>query len=91
MARKTKIGTVLHVNAPTIRIRVDWMRPHPIYNKQYRKSRSLLAHLPTTVQVQVGDQVEIEETRPISRSKSWRVTRLISAAKAQLQDDGEQA
>lgn len=83
MARKRKQGTILHFLSPTARVRVDEMRRHPLYNKQYRTSVSLLVHVPTTTIVNVGDIIVIEETRPISKRKSWQVVEVVKQAAVQ--------
>lgn len=81
MAQKRKQGIILHLNTPTARVRVDEMRRHPIYSKQYRTSTSLLTHVPNNLTVGVGDIVTIEETRPISKRKAWQVIAVVKAAK----------
>ncbi len=74
MAKKQKIALVLHVQPKTARVRVDRMLRHPIYEKAYRSSQSLLADLGPGTDVHVGDTVTIEEIRPVSKRKAWRVT-----------------
>lgn len=49
---------------------------HPLYGKQYTRSRKYTAHDEKN-QAHVGDKVEIIETRPISRHKSFRLERII--------------
>jgi len=53
---------------------------HPLYGKYVAKSKKYHAHDETN-QFKAGDTVEIAESKPISRSKSWVVTRLVQAAK----------
>ncbi|MBI2590162.1 mitochondrial small ribosomal subunit protein uS17m [Candidatus Berkelbacteria bacterium] len=81
MARKRKIGKVVKVNAPTARIRVDRMHRHPLYDKAYQVSRNILAHIPAELTLNIGDFVEIEENRPISKRKAWVVLKVAEAAK----------
>lgn len=80
MARKRKQGTIVHLNVPTARVRVDEMRRHPVYGKQFRLSTSILAHVPATVQTAVGDVVLIEETRPVSKRKAWQILEVVKRA-----------
>jgi len=53
---------------------------HPIYGKYIVRSTRYHAH--TETPYNQGDLVEIQEGRPISRTKSWSVTRLVTAAAA---------
>ena len=53
---------------------------HPLYGKFIVKSTKYHAHDETN-QYNEGDLVEIEETRPVSKTKSWAVTKLIEAAR----------
>lgn len=80
MARKRKQGTVKHINHPTARIRVDEMRRHPVYGKQYRTSVSLLTHVPADLKVSLGDTVIIEEIRPVSKRKAWQIVTVTKQA-----------
>ena len=80
MARKRKQGIILHLNIPTARVRVDEMRRHPVYGKQFRTSTSILSHVPTDVAVNLGDIVTIEETRPFSKNKSWQIVAVVKRA-----------
>jgi len=81
MAKKQKTALVLHVQPKTARVRVDRMLRHPIYEKDYRSSKSLLAHLNDGVTVQPGDMVTIEEIRPVSKRKAWAVVNVVNKAK----------
>jgi len=81
MARKRKQGIILHLVTPTARVRVDEMRRHPVYGKQFRTSTSLLTHVPSKLTVGVGDTVTIEETRPISKRKAWQIVTVDKVAK----------
>lgn len=78
MARTAQTGTVVHVNLPTIRVRVEDVRRHPIYEKPYRVTRSFLVHVPADMTVNLGDTVEITECRPVSKRKSHVLTRVVS-------------
>lgn len=64
----------------TIVVRVDTVRPDRSYRKIVRRSRKLHAHDERN-EAKVGDLVRIVETRPISKTKSWRLAEVIEAAK----------
>ena len=53
---------------------------HPLYRKVVHASKRIKAH--DELNCQVGDEVQIVESRPISRTKSWVVARLVQAAAA---------
>lgn len=56
----------------TVVVRVDRVKTHPIYHKKYKASTRFMAHNENSA-LKVGDEVEIEETRPMSKKKRWRV------------------
>jgi small subunit ribosomal protein S17 len=60
----------------TVTVRVDRMVRHPLYGKYVRRSTKYHAHDETN-ECHVGDTVLIEESRPISKSKSWKVAQLL--------------
>lgn len=62
--------------AKTVVIRVTRAKRHPKYHKQYTVSKKYKAH-DENREYHVGDVVEIEESRPISKEKRWRVIRKI--------------
>ncbi len=64
----------------TIVVRVDTVKMHPRYKKVIRRSSKLHAHDEQN-EAKVGDIVLIVETRPLSRMKRWRLTRVVEAAK----------
>jgi small subunit ribosomal protein S17 len=65
--------------AKTIVVRVDRKVLHPVYKKYMRRSSKLVAH-DEERQARTGDTVELVFTRPISRTKRWRLLRVVSAA-----------
>jgi small subunit ribosomal protein S17 len=65
----------------TVTVLVERRVKHPLYGKYVAKSKKYHAHDETN-QYKDGDTVEISESKPISRSKSWVVTRLVEPAKA---------
>lgn len=84
MAKKV-IGTVSSdVQDKTIVITTTTRKTHPIYGKQYTVSRKFTAHDEKN-EAKVGDRVEISETRPISKNKSWKLDRVIETGHAQVE------
>ncbi|MFO0759793.1 MAG: 30S ribosomal protein S17 [Byssovorax sp.] len=61
----------------TVTVEVTRNSPDPVYKKYVRQRERYKAHDETN-QYKVGDRVEIQEHRPISRDKRWLVTRLVS-------------
>jgi small subunit ribosomal protein S17 len=76
-SRKTRQGVVVSA-APdkTVTVRVERRFPHPLYGKQVTRSKKYHAHDENN-EYQVGDVVRIMETRPLSKTKRWRVIELI--------------
>jgi small subunit ribosomal protein S17 len=75
--RKTRVGEVIGDKmAKTVIVAVDTPRKHPIYKKTIRRSVKYYAH-DEKKQCKLGDTVRIEETRPLSRLKRWRVVEII--------------
>ena len=64
----------------SVTVVVERKMKHPLYGKFIVKSTKYHAHDETN-QYNEGDLVEIEETRPVSKTKSWAVTKLIEAAR----------
>jgi small subunit ribosomal protein S17 len=92
MARKL-VGTVASdVQDKTIIIAVARRVTHPIYGKQYTVTKRFAAHDEQN-EAHIGDRVEIVETRPISKSKTWRLSRVIETGHAviTLKDDTAEA
>jgi small subunit ribosomal protein S17 len=63
----------------TVVVEVTRNAPHPVYKKYVRQRKRYKAHDETN-QYKVGDRVEIQEHRPISRDKRWLVTKLVARA-----------
>ncbi len=64
----------------TIVVKVDRVKAHPRYKKVVRRSVKFKAHDPEN-RANVGDVVLIEETRPLSKTKNWRLLEIVEAAK----------
>jgi len=79
-ARRRLTGTVVSAKmAKTIVVRIDRRIAHPKYGKYYTMSTKLKAHDEKAV-AKVGDVVEIEETRPLSKEKRWRYLSTVKPA-----------
>jgi small subunit ribosomal protein S17 len=79
--RKERRGVVVSsAMDKTIVVRVDTQKPHPVYKKVVRQSRKFHAHDEANV-AKAGDVVRIVETRPISKTKSWRLAEVLEEAK----------
>lgn len=63
----------------TVSVMIERHVKHSLYGKIIRRSKKYLAHDETN-QAKVGDTVEIRESRPISKNKSWVVTRVVQVA-----------
>jgi small subunit ribosomal protein S17 len=74
---KTIIGTVSSDKTDkTIVVTVHTRKTHPLYRKQYTVSRKFMAHDEKN-EAQIGDKVEIAETRPLSARKRFVLSRII--------------
>lgn len=77
--RKHKVGIVVSDSMEkTIVVRIDRSSKHPIYNRIMSKSTKVMAH-DEKKEAKVGDKVSIEETRPLSKNKRWRLIEIIKA------------
>ena len=65
----------------TITILVERKVPHPVYKKYVRRSTKIHAHDETN-QCKEGDIVVIEQCRPLAKTKSWRLVKVIAQAVA---------
>ena len=64
----------------TVTVRIERRTTHPLYGKVMTRSGKYHAHDETN-ECKEGDLVTIEECRPLSRTKSWRVVKLLEKAK----------
>ena len=79
--RKTRIGTVVSDKMDkTIVVAVEDSYQHPLYKKTMKRTYKLKAHDENN-ECGIGDTVEVMETRPLSKDKRWRLTRIIEKAK----------
>jgi small subunit ribosomal protein S17 len=76
-SRKVRVGTVTSdKQEKTVTVSVERRFPHPLYGKQVKRTKKYHAHDENN-EYQVGDTVRIVETRPLSKTKRWRVVELI--------------
>jgi small subunit ribosomal protein S17 len=79
--RKTRIGVVSsNKMSKTITVNVERKVKHPIYGKFVKKTTKFHAHDEKN-ECTVGDVVRIMETRPLSKTKRWRLIEVVEKAK----------
>ncbi|HVD03290.1 MAG TPA: 30S ribosomal protein S17 [Candidatus Dormibacteraeota bacterium] len=79
--RKVRVGLVVSDKMEkTIVVQVEDLRAHNLYRKVLRRSRRFQAHDETN-ECRVGDRVRIMETKPLSRTKRWRVVEIVERAR----------
>ncbi len=76
--KKTKQGRVISNKMDkTVVVAVESYRPHPLYRRAMRRIKKFKAHDEQNA-CGLGDVVRIEETRPLSKEKRWRVVEILS-------------
>jgi small subunit ribosomal protein S17 len=79
--RKVRIGLVVSDKMDkTVVVQVEDLRAHNLYRKVLRRNRRFQAHDETN-ECRTGDRVRIMETRPLSRTKRWRVVDIVEKAR----------
>lgn len=79
--RKQFIGTVVSDKMDkTVVVMVETLVKHPLYGKYVKRRKKYMAHDENN-ECRVGDKVLIEETRPLSRRKRWRVRQILERGK----------
>ena len=77
---RTLVGTVTSDKMDkTVTVLVERRVKHPLYGKYIVQNKKYHAHAESNT-CGIGDKVEIAESRPISKTKSWKVTRVIEKA-----------
>jgi len=80
MPLKEQIGIVIsNKMEKTIVIKVENRYPHPIYAKTMVKTKKYLVHDENQT-CNVGDQILVQESRPLSKKKRWKLVKIISKA-----------
>lgn len=76
--RKIRVGSVVSTRMDkTAVVELVWKQRHRIYRKQMRRVTRFYVHDPDG-QCKIGDTVRIQETRPISRTKHWRLLEIMT-------------
>ena len=76
--RKTRVGSVVSTRMDkTAVVEMVWKQRHRVYRKQMRRVTRFYVHDPEG-QCRIGDTVRIQETRPISRTKHWRLLEIMA-------------
>jgi small subunit ribosomal protein S17 len=76
--RKTRFGKVIgDIMDKTVIVAVDTPRRHPLYKKTIRRIVKYYAHDEAKISKK-GDTVKLEETRPLSKLKRWRVVEVVT-------------
>ena len=79
--RKERVGVVLSNKMDkTITVAAQFKEKHPMYGKFVRKTKKYYAHDEKN-ECNIGDTVRIMETRPLSKSKRWRLVTIIERVK----------
>ena len=79
--RKERIGIVSSNKMDkSITVAVKWKEKHPIYGKFVSKTKKFHAHDEKN-ECNIGDTVRIMETRPLSKTKRWRLVEIVEKAK----------
>ena len=82
--RKTRTGTVVSTKMnKTIVVDVERRKAHPLYGKIIKRSKKYYVH-DEREEAQPGDFVRIQETRPISKTKSWRLVEVVRKSEDNL-------
>ena len=79
--RKERIGKVVSDKMQkTVVVSLTRQVPHPLYKKYFKKTTKFVAH-DENGDAKTGDTVRIMETRPLSKTKRWRVVEVLERAK----------
>jgi small subunit ribosomal protein S17 len=79
--RKIRTGVVVSDRMDkTVVVQVESRKAHRLYRKMVRRTSKLHAHDDSN-EAQVGDVVRLMETRPLSKTKRWRVVEIVEKAK----------
>lgn len=79
--RKVRSGRVVSDSMEkTVIVAIETLVRHPLYGRTMRRTTKFKAHDEAN-ECGIGDTVELTETRPISKEKRWRVSRVVEKAK----------
>jgi small subunit ribosomal protein S17 len=78
--RKVRTGVVVSDKMDkTVVVQIEQRKAHPLYGKMLRRTSKLQAHDEEN-QAHIGDRVRIVETRPLSKTKRWRLAEIVERA-----------
>lgn len=89
MARKLVGQVVSDIQDKTIVVAVNRSVTHPLYGKRYTVTKKFAVHDEKN-SAHIGDKVEIVETKPISKRKSWILSKIAEAGHAEVEVKGEE-
>ena len=79
--RKVRVGKVVsNKMEKTIVVAIEEVVQHKLYKKSVKRTVKFKAHDENN-EAQIGDRVQIMETRPLSREKRWRLVKIVEKAK----------
>ena len=79
--RRVLTGTVISTTMDkTVVVEVVSLKAHPVYKKRYRTTKKYYVHDEEN-QCNTGDRISISETRPLSKTKRWRVLDIVERAR----------
>ena len=84
MAKKVTGVVTSDVQDKTIVVTMTSRQTHPLYGKQFTRSRKFTAHDEKN-EAKKGDVVELVETRPVSKNKTWKLDRIVEAGHAEIE------
>lgn len=80
-SRRVLTGTVISSTMDkTVVVEVVSIKAHPVYKKRYRTTKKYYVHDEEN-QCSAGDKISISETRPLSKTKRWRVLDIVERAR----------
>lgn len=83
VSKRTLTGTVVSDKMDkTVTVLVERQVMHPVLGKVVRRSKKYHAHSAAN-EFKMGDTVTIEETKPMSKTKTWKVTKLVEKARVE--------
>ena len=78
--KNTKIGVVDSISGfKTVRVALERLVQHPLYGKFLRRRTRLMVH-DEQGQAKLGDTVKVVQCRPMSKTKAWRLVRIVKRA-----------
>lgn len=81
--KKTKSGVVVSLSGDkSIRVGIEFLVKHPKYGKYIRRKTKLGVHDEKN-EAKIGDVVEIMECRPLSKTKSWRLVKVVKQSEVE--------